>query len=202
VTVGLDFAFGGLPLGLRNVLLVAFLAGITGGLHYDGLADTCDALGGRHRIERLRILSDSSIGTFGVLGTVLAVALRLACLEALSTANRPQALFLAPVCGRAGLVLAGWGAVAARPNGLGASFVAELEARQVVAAGGSALAAAALVGGSSGVVALVVASLAALGVRRWATRLFGGVTGDVLGAGGEVAENAALVVFAASGGVS
>lgn len=54
---------------------------VTGGFHEDGLADTCDALGGGYTKEAvLRILKDSRIGTFGTLGVVSVLAIRCSLL--------------------------------------------------------------------------------------------------------------------------
>ena len=54
---------------------------ITGGFHEDGLADTCDALGGGYTKEDvLRILKDSRIGTFGTLGLIAVLATRFSLL--------------------------------------------------------------------------------------------------------------------------
>lgn len=67
---------------LSAVLLtvtIGFL--ITGGFHEDGLADTCDAMGGGYKPEDvLRILKDSRIGTFGTLGVVSVLAIRCSLL--------------------------------------------------------------------------------------------------------------------------
>ena len=57
---------------------------LTGAFHEDGLADTCDALGGAVSRERaLEIMKDSRIGTYGAMGLVLVVGLKLAVLSAL-----------------------------------------------------------------------------------------------------------------------
>ena len=57
---------------------------LTGGFHEDGLADTCDALGGAVSRERaLEIMKDSRIGSYGAAGLVLALALKAALLVAL-----------------------------------------------------------------------------------------------------------------------
>lgn len=52
-------------------VVLALLARVllTGALHEDGLADFCDGFGGGHdRESTLRIMKDSHIGTYGVLG--------------------------------------------------------------------------------------------------------------------------------------
>ncbi len=69
------------------IVLLAIIARIllTGALHEDGLADFFDGFGGggtdRQRI--LAIMKDSHIGTYGVLGLILYVALLFLCLNSM-----------------------------------------------------------------------------------------------------------------------
>lgn len=59
------------------VLVLGFHLWITGAFHEDGWADSVDALGGGYTIEdRLRIMKDSRIGTYGTLALVFALALK------------------------------------------------------------------------------------------------------------------------------
>lgn len=83
------------PLEIALLLSMASSILCTGGLHEDGLADLCDAFGGAmDRDAILRILRDSRIGTFGVVGLVLVLALKFAALVQLSVALVIPALFL------------------------------------------------------------------------------------------------------------
>ena len=62
---------------------------LTGALHEDAVADFCDAFGGgRTREDILSILTDSRVGTFGVLGLVLMLALRTSALVAADDSGR------------------------------------------------------------------------------------------------------------------
>lgn len=66
------------------VASTAFGIKITGAFHEDGLADTCDGLGGGLTKERaLTIMKDSRLGTFGTLGLVLALLLKVSLLAAM-----------------------------------------------------------------------------------------------------------------------
>ena len=57
---------------------------LTGAFHEDGLADTCDALGGTVSRERaFEIMKDSRIGTYGACGLILALGLKAAVLTEL-----------------------------------------------------------------------------------------------------------------------
>ncbi|MFH7587338.1 adenosylcobinamide-GDP ribazoletransferase [Oceanimonas smirnovii] len=88
-----QLVFGPLP---AAVLATAFSIYITGAFHEDGLADTCDGLGGGLTKERaLTIMKDSRLGTFGTLGLVLALLLKIALLASLNPALAMTALVLA-----------------------------------------------------------------------------------------------------------
>ena len=53
----------GLPVNRRS----PFMIGLTGALHVDGFCDLCDGLfGGQTAEERLRIMKDPHLGTFGL----------------------------------------------------------------------------------------------------------------------------------------
>ena len=70
---------GAAALGLSplvgGVLAVTALVLATGGLHHDGLADFADGMGGRDPEQRLAIMRDSRVGSYGVLALILAVVL-------------------------------------------------------------------------------------------------------------------------------
>jgi adenosylcobinamide-GDP ribazoletransferase len=85
----LGWLYAGVWLGLSThfsnstaiLLTIALGFLISGGFHEDGLADTCDALGGGYTKEDvLRILKDSRIGTFGTLGLIAVLATRFSLL--------------------------------------------------------------------------------------------------------------------------
>ena len=66
---------------LAVLIGLALEAMLTGALHEDAVADFCDAFGGGWtREDVLRILKDSRVGSFGVLGLTLAVGIRVGSL--------------------------------------------------------------------------------------------------------------------------
>ena len=192
----MDRAAAGVPESLRNVAILVLWALATGAIHYDGLADSLDALGGTNREERLRIMRDGAVGSFAVLGLALTIAAELQALALLHDFRRTQALLCVPVVGRWAMVLAAFRARPARAGGLGAAFVEEVSLQRVVVA--SATTAIWLVACAGDLVALVPAAVAAASVRRLARAAFGGVTGDVLGACGKVGEVFALAWLAST----
>jgi len=74
----------------------AFSIRLTGAFHEDGLADTCDGLGGSFTKEgALNIMKDSRLGTYGTLGLVMALALKTTLLASLNLPFAVVALILA-----------------------------------------------------------------------------------------------------------
>jgi adenosylcobinamide-GDP ribazoletransferase len=193
---------------LAGVGAVAAGAGLTRGLHLDGLADTADGLGsGKPPAEALRIMKRSDIGPFGVVTLVLVLLAQSAALASCyghGWVYGGAAAVLAAVVGRTALTLAcRSGVAAARPDGLGAAVAGAVPAGTAwgTAVVVAVLAAAAGVpfGGGTGLrtgVAAVAGLVCAEALLRRCGRRFGGVTGDVFGALCETAATAALVVLA------
>src|SRR2546428_13878913 len=103
--------------------LVAALVILTGGLHLDGLMDSCDGLfGGSTRERKLEIMRDSRVGSFGVLGAICIVLLKFALFANLSVGVLPLALLIALPAARWTMVLALRVFPSARPSGLGAAL--------------------------------------------------------------------------------
>jgi adenosylcobinamide-GDP ribazoletransferase len=68
-------------------LLLSIIAGIyaTGAFHEDGLADVCDGFGGGWKKETiLRIMKDSCVGTYGVIGLLAVLALKWYALSSIN----------------------------------------------------------------------------------------------------------------------
>jgi adenosylcobinamide-GDP ribazoletransferase len=182
---------------LAGLLTVTAWKLATGGLHLDGLADCLDGLAGRDPAERRAIMRDSRIGAFGAIGLILFLLLELAAVTELPGGVRWRALVAAPVIGRATPALLGRLFPPARPDGQGAAFHAGLGRHAApVALGLAGLAAAVLLGGP-GLMALAAGAGTAVAVGAFLARRVGGVTGDVLGAGVELAELAALLAMSA-----
>ena len=177
------------------------------GLHLDGLADTADGLTASYDRERaLEIMRRGNTGPAGAAALVLVLLLQVTALAAVVT--RPYGVVagagLMCLARSSLLITCAAGVPAARPGGLGA-VVAGVVPRPVAMLGGLAAAgiAAALLTLSGrpwwlGTAAVVVAAAVVLALVLRCRLRFGGITGDVLGAGIELA-GAALLVAAAAG---
>ncbi|MCL6450899.1 MAG: adenosylcobinamide-GDP ribazoletransferase [Acetobacteraceae bacterium] len=214
---GLDWASAPLlgPL-LRAALLMLALFALTGGLHLDGLADTCDGLFSRERGGRaLEIMRQGAVGALGAAALVLALLLRFAVYASLEGGLRGPSLVVAAVAGRQAMVLAmaAFPAAGSGP-GLGQAFARKVGLRGVSASLGLSLGLGAALwawGWGPGVpgawaaavalgAGLVVALLCGHAVARAVARRLGGLSGDVYGAVGEAAELAFLLVSALAAG--
>lgn len=186
------------PWALAGVLVLLW-GGLSRFLHYDGVADTADALvHTTSREQALAIMKDTRLGSFGVCAVVCLMLIKFGTLASLSGPRLLAALLIAPALARAlAAALAGL-LPPARPGvGLGASLAQGGELWPDLAAGASALALALLAGGMAGAGAALAVLLLGLGLSWWYLRRLGGITGDTLGAALEAAEAMALLVLAA-----
>jgi adenosylcobinamide-GDP ribazoletransferase len=203
LALGLVLALVGVVAGrvfpplLTALLTVTAWKVLTGGLHLDGLADCLDGLMGRDPEHRLAIMRDSRIGAFGAIGLILFLMLELVAVGELPPAARWRALVAAPAIGRATPVLIARLMRPARRDGQGAAFHSTLDRLAAPAALAIALVASIAVLGLAGVLALGAGVLVAVGVAFFLARRLGGITGDVLGAGVELAELTALLTVSA-----
>jgi adenosylcobinamide-GDP ribazoletransferase len=187
------------PAPVAAVLAVAAGLLATGGFHEDGAADAADGLGGGWTRERvLEIMRDSRIGAYGAMALWVVLAFRWAALAALGRAAL-VALPLAMVWGRWSMAATLTGLPPASP-GLGSQVAEGLGRMPAVLATVLALAAtasASALGQPRAWIAAGAAALAALGWALYLKRRLGGQTGDLLGAGNQLAEAAALLVLLA-----
>lgn len=188
--------FAASPLLLAALLTVGQVL-LTGGLHLDGLMDSCDGFfGGVGRERKLEIMKDSRVGSFGVLGALCVLLLRIACFASLRTQLLPQALLLILPAGRWCMVLAMLTFPGARATGLGNVFRQAVTKKDLLIACCTSLGIALLLGQVAGLLVWLVMSLLALGIGMRVTRTLGGLTGDIYGAIEEASEVIGLLVLA------
>jgi adenosylcobinamide-GDP ribazoletransferase len=187
------------------VLALAALAALTRGLHLDGLADTADGLGPlRDRERALAVMRQGDVGPFGVVAVVLVLLLQAACTAVLLDADGGWvALWAAVATARLAMARAGLpGTPVAAGSSLGRAVAGSV--RGPVLAGWAAVLLVAVVLGTRDpgrAAAIGAAVLAGLGAAELvllrARRRLGGVSGDVMGAMGEVTATVGLLVAAA-----
>ena len=176
---------------MTALLVVCGLVVLTGGLHQDGLADTLDGLGKRGSPqERLAVMKDGSIGALGATGLTLSLGLRFAGILNLPSADGLVLLACMPVMGRWAMVVSAFGSSHARAGGgLASDFLNEIRLKDVLwATVWTGLVFCGTFGWLAGGFLLGLGMLVARGMVFACSRVFGGITGDVLGAINEVTE--------------
>ena len=201
VLVALLFLLADTDPGLRAALLLLVWVLLTGALHLDGLADSADAWLGGHgdRARTLEIMKDPRSGPAAIVTVVLVLIVTFAALSTLTHAAYWPALVLAPLLGRASLVLLFLITPYVRAQGIGAAHAANLPR---VGAAVVLLTVAILVPvflGYAGLWPLATALVTVLLLRRLMLQRLGGATGDTFGASCEIVEAAVLVVMALVG---
>jgi adenosylcobinamide-GDP ribazoletransferase len=98
VLIGLDQLFGlRLPMLVVNALIIITMILLTGALHLDGFIDTCDGAMVRSSAkERLKIMAESRVGSFGTIGACCLFLLIYVALISVPEDLRPHALIAMP----------------------------------------------------------------------------------------------------------
>jgi adenosylcobinamide-GDP ribazoletransferase len=187
-----------LPPSVADALLIAALVLVTGAMHLDGLADTCDGLAGHRTVEeRWRIMRDSRTGAFGVVGIALLLLVKYVTLNNIPDGWLLPTLIFMPVVSRWAMAYAVYAFPYARPEGLGTAYKNATRWPQFTAATlFTFIVAAALFPLFSclGFILIsgiwVVTTLSACYLKH----KFSGLTGDTYGAINEVAEVMSLLL--------
>jgi adenosylcobinamide-GDP ribazoletransferase len=185
---------------IRSVLIILSLTVVTGAVHLDGLADTADALGaGRDRDRALDILRDSRVGTFGASAIFFDLTLKVLALSTLAGTRRYTALIIAPMLARYAMLMVGLGIPYLRESGAGSALLngQALGWRRRVAALFLIIACTMVLSPfpTAAVFALTVAIAIAFAMHLFYRSWLGGVTGDLIGACGEIVEIAVLLAM-------
>lgn len=196
---------------IASAMALLILAASNGGFHLDGLADTFDALAVKSTgnsaadiNKRLSVMKDSSTGPIGVISIVFAVLLKYLLLKGLlhSLPSRDfyAFLFMMPVYAKWSMVPPMYHGSSARKDGLGKVFIDNVGIAEVVICTGVTIILSFFVYGTflrnSNGLHIVSLSLLLPGAlylfgfasARYCTGKFGGITGDVFGAIGEISE--------------
>jgi adenosylcobinamide-GDP ribazoletransferase len=185
-----------LPSLILAALLVVAETALTGGLHLEGLMDTCDGFfSGKGTERKLEIMRDSRVGSFGVLGCFCLLLLKFAFFASLGLNRLPIALLLALPMSRWSMVAVAYLFPSARLAGLGAAFRQTITTPRLLLATAIVLVIILIAGHFAGLGIWLGATLIAIAVGAWATRVLGGLTGDLYGAIAEVTTVVSLLLF-------
>ena len=182
--------------GVAGVIVLTW---VTGGLHLDGFGDAMDGLyGGRTRERMLEIMKDTQLGAFGVIAVCLALLVKTISLSQLALVSQWRWVAVPFICSRMTHVLLAVILPYARNEGGTAQVIVQkakvwhlIAALVLAGLGCMALT------GWAGLLILMFSFLISFCLARWMNRIFGGVTGDLLGMSSELIECSLLFVLAA-----
>jgi adenosylcobinamide-GDP ribazoletransferase len=185
-----------------SVVGVLTVVAITGAFHEDGLADSADGLwGGWAPQERLAIMRDSRLGTYGMIALLGLFALRFSLLATVPSRTFAVALVCGHVLGRASALVMVRLAPPV-PGSSGVQIAGAARGRDAVVAGVLTVVPTAVAAGISTPVLLLVAVAVILAAAALFRRRLGGVTGDALGATTAVVELAVMATVVAMQGIT
>ncbi len=178
---------------VTNIILVILLAILTGGLHLDGLADTCDALFSRkNKTEMLEIMRDSRIGTMGVLSLISVVLLKIAFLSSLPGYLIGPSIVSACVLSRWSMPFSMFLFPYARQEGKAKFFIQGINIKIFMLSTLIALSCVILIWNLKGLLLILITAAAAYAIGNFTNKKIGGITGDTIGAASEIMEVAIL----------
>jgi adenosylcobinamide-GDP ribazoletransferase len=199
IVAAVDYLFQYIwPTTITSALAIVALILMTGGMHLDGLMDSCDGLFGRRDpVRRLEIMRDSRVGSFGVLGAISLLLVKYATIVTLVGSWRVEGLIMAPLLSRWTMSLALWYFPYGRSEGIGTAFKQSLRWPHVLIGGIFALVVAIVVGWFVGIVLFIIAAVVTMFLGWYICTRIPGLTGDSYGAINEIVEVALLLAVAA-----
>ncbi|MEQ1962241.1 adenosylcobinamide-GDP ribazoletransferase [Xenorhabdus khoisanae] len=199
VSLSISQSGGGMYISAIGYVLALVL--LTGGLHLDGLADTCDGIfSARQREKMLEIMRDSRLGTYGGIGLIFCILIKTLTVSEISYYSFFDLLAIltcAPIVGRTAVVLLMYEQRYAREGeGMGSSYIGRISSYSTaltLLVGGVLVMA---LGNWQGLTAMMITLLVVYGLALFFNYRLGGQTGDTLGASIEAGEVVFLLVMA------
>lgn len=180
-------------------LLIAFFALLSGFLHLDGLADSCDGLMSARSKERsLEIMKDSNTGAMGVVGLLLVLLIKYASLSSIEADALPLACLLIPVAGRCALLFVMATQRYAREEGsTGSLFYSKESKRTGIIGSVFFMAIFSMLSLPVAFLFLLVIYAVVFLFGKFCKKRIGGATGDTLGATSEICEMTCALLLSA-----
>jgi adenosylcobinamide-GDP ribazoletransferase len=183
---------GFLPVPVLAATVLIFSAFLTGALHLDGFADTCDGFyGSKPKEEILEIMRDPRIGVMGVAGITLLLLLKFSLIISIPRDALWRSLIT--MC-----CLARWTQATgcllpyARNEGKAGLFIKYARKKDIIIGGVFTIIVSCALFGLKGIIIFFSSLIPALLFIRYVKARIGGMTGDTIGAVSEITEVSAL----------
>lgn len=193
---GLSLLLGAIPhLAAAAVILSAYTI-LTGALHLDGLADSCDGIfGGKTKERRLEIMQDSHLGAFAAVAVSTVLVLKFAFLASVDPSQLWKVLILTPVFSRWAQGVACCGIKYARGDGKANFFFKSVNPKDVLIGGILSLMIFVFLLGIKGLILYFSALIPICLLIKFIEKQIGGMTGDTIGAVNEIAEISLIFIY-------
>lgn len=189
------FFLGFLPGLLKGACILITSVIITGGIHLDGFADTCDGFyGNRSKEKILEIMRDSRIGVMGAIGIFSLLLLKFGIIASLPDAVLWKALIEMAVFARWSQTLACSISCYPRSEGKAEYFIEYARKKDVFIGGIFTLGLFLLLMQLRGLILFFLSLLSALLFLHYIRKKIGGMTGDTIGAVSEFSEVITLLL--------
>lgn len=188
-----------IPINTTAIFVLAAGILVTGGLHLDGLGDTCDgffAFKGRERI--IEIMKDSRIGTYSCIAIILDLLFKYTSTSNLIINGYVLGIIAAPVVAKTAFILMFYIGKQAKANGTGNLFIGNVGKKELaVATILGCMINVALIGLVKTLVVTVICFVLTYLFNKFCESKIGGLTGDTLGANNEIIEIITLILVLA-----
>ncbi len=183
---------GFLPALVLGVIVLIFSSFLTGALHLDGFADTCDGFyGSKPKEEILEIMRDPRIGVMGVVGVILLILLKFSLIICIPREILWRSL-IAMCCFARWTQAAGCLLPYARNEGKAGLFIKYARKKDIIMGGVFTIIVSCALFGLKGIIIFFSSLIPALIFICYAKNKIGGMTGDTIGAVSEITEASAL----------
>lgn len=185
-----------LPHAVVCAFILAINVALTGGLHIDGFIDTIDALAsGADKKRMLEIMREGRPGAVGIAAAILLFLAQYSLLVSLPKGTIEASLITMAVLSRASFVVSSAIYPYAREGeGLGRRFAQRLGRKELWMAGLTALIVVAYIFKLSALLFILIVSAVILTFNGYIRGKVGGITGDTIGALGEIIETVSLAL--------
>jgi len=178
------------------LIVVSSLAIITGIHHTDGLADFADGLMVKGaRKKKLEAMKDLSTGSAGIVSIVLYFVALIIGLSMISSFDLLRAIILGEIIAKFSMVLMASIGQSASPGSNSPFMESGKQKTKLLLATLISVVPIVVLGGTNGAILFVGGIIVTLFLTGLATKSFGGITGDVLGATNELTRLSSILIF-------
>ena len=193
VLAAFAFVFSLLPVSVMAALILILSAWLTGGLHLDGFADSCDGLYGRFsQQKRLANMKDSHIGAMGAIGLICLLLLKFSLIANISYNVLWKTLIMMGTFSRWTQVCSCYSTKYLRKKGTAKQFIGCARLKDVIVGALFVLTIFLLLTQIKGVYIFFLSCIAVITFIGFIQKRLGGMTGDTIGAVNEIAEVSCL----------